>query len=1687
MKYSQYKLLAAFTIFFAFMLGLSSAWAQTTKKVDRGVPYFDWWISCEYMPECQSWFPSAESAMQAHNLGQMNKLAYCMRPEINQSACSQIILSALELPKRAGGIVDTYFNNGTPYNLIATGVAITMLKRQDGSWYQSGSSPWSRNLRHELRCTTGNLVSGLISPPSSTPESRLVRCMEDVHIANDDEVNPNAPPVCKTQPELATTRPISPATGQKMLFEADYTESLPHPFEIKRTYIGGPFSENHAWVATYNNTPIRYRITAGLTDWRWHHSIQPLLIKVRTDLPTGGPSFSVDIIRVHLGDGISKRFRGTAIGGMLTTEQAINQSHLGATWIDMDGADELLVTQDPNLGRLYTLKRIDTDKRWVFDDAGRILRIIERNGWAMNYAYSVSGRIQSITNAFGRQISFTYNDASGITQLNLPDGRSIVYQGNTVRFADNTSKTYLYENASYPAAITGVLDENGNRFSTYAYDTAGRAISSELAGGVERSTIQYPLSSPIPLMSSQSIGVTDPLGTQRLLRFTSPGGYLNLLSTDQASANSLALNRVIANETTGLPQQEIDFLGNVTYTQWNTTRRLKTSEQMAYGRPEVQNVQTQWHPTFRLPTQITEQGKTTAFTHDAAGNILTQRETDTTGAPSNGQTRTWVFTYATQNLPLTMTDPRGQAWTFAHDAAGNRASITNPLGHISSYTYDGAGRVLTETAPNGLVTSYQYDPRGRVTRITRGSNLAAALQQITIYTYRPSGQIASATLPNGHAISYTYDDAQRLIGASDNRGNSIAYVLDPMGNRTSETVKDASQQIALASSRVINSINRVEAIKGGTNPSAQTTAFQYDANGEPIQSTDALGNVIKTTLDALRRPTATTLPDNSQAKSSYNQLNQVTAAIDPKAVQTSFIRNAWGEVLSETSPDIGTVITTRDAAGNPLTMQDAKGQLTSYQYDALSRITNITFADSKQHNYSYDGTAAGQQKGMLREMQDASGNTKYERDTFGRITKKTQTVSDNPVNPTVLITQYTYDKSELASIRYPSGLTVAYPRNASGQITGLTTKIGTAAAQPFVQNLSYTALGQPKAWNWAHCTTATTAISPCTSAIRTFDADARMTASSVAAYKYDAAGRITAIPQNLFAQRSVPAATGTATVTQLYQQPISWTIGYDNRDRITSFARIPASGSIPAAQQSAASEAYTYDPNSNRLSSITLNARDTDKDGLFEFSEQRQNTTRLLNVPPTSNKLLGFTQTLSTITGTNTNSIVTTPIAYTLDANGNLVSDGLRDFRYDASDRLSKVILGTTFVGTDTIAGNELAAHTYLHNAAGQRVFKSEPKTETTVPNSTTLGTGFVDWLRINFSWLWQTAQTNATLGNSYQYAEGQLPSWALLGEYGNGGSSSTGRTEYIWLPTQDGSAIPIGMYRGGKFYAIHSDHLGTPRLMVDNTNQPVWQWAYSGFGDNAPTGILKPTTSAASAFTSIPAAAGSGTTTATLLAVSAPTQVNNLRMLGQYFDSETGHFYNTYRTLMPSQGRYTQPDPIALDGGWNQFGYVNGNPLMATDPYGLFEWPSIPQPVLDFSTGVADAASLGLGPLARNALGIDGGVDQCSDAYSAGQWSSLALGGGRVLYAGVAKAGSAAAASGAAAMEFRNGLKRVMRGPLAGSDFRIKNYAELLRKYGSDDAVRAAAGRTSPAFNSVGANLTIGSAVGRATCGCPR
>ncbi|WP_143694914.1 RHS repeat domain-containing protein, partial [Variovorax sp. JS1663] len=195
---------------------------------------------------------------------------------------------------------------------------------------------------------------------------------------------------------------------------------------------------------------------------------------------------------------------------------------------------------------------------------------------------------------------------------------------------------------------------------------------------------------------------------------------------------------------------------------------------------------------------------------------------------------------------------------------------------------------------------------------------------------------------------------------------------------------------------------------------------------------------------------------------------------------------------------------------------------------------------------------------------------------------------------------------------------------------------------------------------------------------------------------------------------------------------------------------------------------------------------------------------------------------------------------------------------------------------------------------------------------------GFFQSLLNFFTKLWGPNTTEAEKqGFAFMYDE----DGSLLAETGTGGANSTGSTQYIYLPTASGP-MPIAAVINGQPYAVHSDHLNTPRRLTNASGQAVWQWSYSAFGDEKPT-IAK------YRFANLEVNPNPGTTN-----IASPDF--NLRYWGMYADPESRLFYNGRRSYNPDGGNYTQNDPIGLGGGLNRRAGLGGNPLGKSDPTGL-------------------------------------------------------------------------------------------------------------------------------------------------------
>ena len=136
-----------------------------------------------------------------------------------------------------------------------------------------------------------------------------------------------------------------------------------------------------------------------------------------------------------------------------------------------------------------------------------------------------------------------------------------------------------------------------------------------------------------------------------------------------------------------------------------------------------------------------------------------------------------------------------------------------------------------------------------------------------------------------------------------------------------------------------------------------------------------------------------------------------------------------------------------------------------------------------------------------------------------------------------------------------------------------------------------------------------------------------------------------------------------------------------------------------------------------------------------------------------------------------------------------------------------------------------------------------------------------------------------------------------------------TDRSKSIYIYTDESGYEPLARVETTtgteqKVLYYHTDVNGAPEELTDEDGHIVWACSYQLWG--------KP-----------------------IQEIEHSQIQQNLRYQGQYLDRETGLHYNTFRYYDPDIGRFTQPDPIGLLGGFNLYQYAP-NSLMWIDPWGL-------------------------------------------------------------------------------------------------------------------------------------------------------
>ncbi len=297
-----------------------------------------------------------------------------------------------------------------------------------------------------------------------------------------------------------------------------------------------------------------------------------------------------------------------------------------------------------------------------------------------------------------------------------------------------------------------------------------------------------------------------------------------------------------------------------------------------------------------------------------------------------------------------VTDPTHKTLTYTYDpAAGGRLiSATDALGHTTSYGYDLDGFLSGVTDPDGYGSTATYNDRGDVLSRTDGDGATG------YYGYPAAGTYAVTDPRDDEPLSF----ADARSSGPDDTTYATDYTYDADGNPLTTTDPDQHTTYDTYTT------GTEAAVGGGTEPAGlpatvkdprgEVTSYSYDSAGDLAQVVTPSGLTTNYDYDDLGRRTRSV-----QVSDSY-----------PAGVTTSYSYDADNRPLTETDPAAtdavtGTVHTPRttdsyDDDGDLLSqaVSDLTGgdrtRTTLWHYDAQDRVDSSTDPAQRTTGYGYD-------------------------------------------------------------------------------------------------------------------------------------------------------------------------------------------------------------------------------------------------------------------------------------------------------------------------------------------------------------------------------------------------------------------------------------------------------------------------------------------------------------------------------------------------------------------------------------------------------------------------------------------------------------------------------------------------------------------------------------------------------------
>jgi RHS repeat-associated protein len=825
-----------------------------------------------------------------------------------------------------------------------------------------------------------------------------------------------------------------------------------------------------------------------------------------------------------------------------------------------------------------------------------------------------------------------------------------------------------------------------------------------------------------------------------------------------------------------------------------------------------------------------------------------------------------------------------------------QANANNSPTNNTTYSYFFAGERSEEDDPLGNKHVLYNNPRGKVLQdIDQAGN-------ITTDTYDAQDRLVTKTMPEGNTIAYTYDSFSNPLTVTQHAKPSFSVP---------DLVQNFTYIAPVAAQPNFTEVHTAQDANGNI------TTFNYDST---------TGNLTEIDQPAVPKPGfGNVVPKQTFT---YTAIGQLFGAIDAEGCWTRYEYDTSGNLV-QIHQDFGnlnfrTQYGGYDLVGNPSTVKDPNGNVTTNHYDALRRLTEV------------DAPITG-----------IVTTNVYDPDS--RITSVTRA---NGANPQTANTAYT-PSGKVLTVTDPAGFVTAYTYDLLDRQSTVTD------AEHRQKTYTYDVLSRPFQVSDTSAVGGIGVLETYAHTPNGKELSFTNARNAVTQYAYDGFDRLaqTTYPDPLNSHENLAYDANGNVLTKTTRSGLTITFTYDALNRVqTKTPQGEAAGTV----------SYGYD-----LTGRLLQAADASSGSPYAISYDTAGrpssyTDQLLRVVMLTHDAVGNKTSIAWPIGTNGGN--GQYVVYrTYDALNRLTntSDNTDTYpvlevghSWDPLSRLSNIYYhnhGTAVYTYDndnnlvnlthTDASNDVITISTTFNGAHQRLStgisdSSYQFVPTVGSTSYSTANGDDTYLTVGSATLTYDGNRNLTFDGTnrltydvenrlVQAVKGGVTTTYLYDPLGHRKQKTVGTTvtqmvfdgddeieEYT--PTKSRPYTLTVQGPGGRpdylartwptpfvnIYDIIDLRLDGIGSAVSTTGSKTFsdKYAYGPFGEpNATSGVI-------------------------------------YRFAGMLLDAETGLYYDKARVYDPAIGRFLQADPIGLKGGTNLYAYVTNDPINAIDPTGLWQ-----------------------------------------------------------------------------------------------------------------------------------------------------